>query len=106
MASAHDQPLAKLLSILSPTINLLETKGNLEVSELPQEHLDSIKQLERLGIVHRRNNRIYELQKIRLKKLMDNLGLQVIPAPPPAVESESSSEATVTVTVTTTSSQV
>ncbi|HEY9731367.1 MAG TPA: hypothetical protein V6C89_05610, partial [Drouetiella sp.] len=40
----------------------------------------AIKQLERIGVVHKRNNRCYELQKIRLKKLLGNLGIDQLVA--------------------------
>jgi SHS2 domain-containing protein len=42
--------------------------------------LEAIKQLERIGVVHKRNNRSYELQKIRLKKLLGNLGIETLVA--------------------------
>lgn len=87
MAPLYEQPMIKLLQILSPTINWLDTKGTVEVAEVPSDHLDAIKQLERIGIVHKRNNRCYELQKIRLKKLMGSIGIESlsqVPAPAPA----------------------
>jgi len=72
----YEQPMRKLLGILSPTIFWLDEKGSVDVSDVPGDHQEAIKQLERIGIVHKRNNRCYELQKIRLKKLMDNLGIE------------------------------
>jgi hypothetical protein len=75
MTAYYDQPLRKLLGILSPTITWLSEKGTIEVNSVPGEHVDAIKQLERIGVVHKRNNRLYELQKIRLKKLMDSMGI-------------------------------
>jgi hypothetical protein len=70
-----EQPLRKLLGTLSPTINWLSELGSVDVAKAPGEHLDSIKQLERIGVVHKRNNRQYELQKVRLRKLMDSMGM-------------------------------
>ncbi|MCB9468252.1 MAG: hypothetical protein R3C24_00370 [Cyanobacteriota/Melainabacteria group bacterium] len=71
----YEQPMRKLLGTLSPTITWLKEQGSVDVSAVPDDHIDAIKQLERIGIVHKRNNRCYELQKIRLKKLMGNLGM-------------------------------
>lgn len=71
-----EQPMRKLLGTLSPTISWLSEKGSVDVGSVPEDHLDAIKQLERIGVVHKRNNRCYELQKIRLKKLMGNLGME------------------------------
>ncbi len=82
MTAYYDQPLRKLLGTLSPTINWLGLKGTVEVNNVPTEHVDAIKQLERIGVVHKRNNRLYELQKVRLKKLMDSMGMDVLIAPP------------------------
>lgn len=78
MTAYYDQPLRKLLGALSPTINWLTEKGTVEVSGVPGEHIDAIKQLERIGVVHKRNNRLYELQKVRLKKLMDSMGMATL----------------------------
>jgi hypothetical protein len=78
MTAYYDQPLRKLLGVLSPTINWLTEKGTVEVNSVPGEHVDAIKQLERIGVVHKRNNRLYELQKVRLKKLMDSMGLATL----------------------------
>lgn len=75
MTAYYDQPLRKLLGVLTPTINWLTEKGTVEVNNVPGEHVDAIKQLERIGVVHKRNNRLYELQKVRLKKLMDSMGM-------------------------------
>lgn len=75
MTAYYDQPLRKLLGTLSPTINWLTAEGCVDVNRVPAEHLDAIKQLERIGVVHKRNNRLYELQKVRLKKLMDSMGM-------------------------------
>ena len=74
MTAYYEQPLRKLLGSLSQTINWLLERGNVEVNTVPPEHVEAVKQLERIGIVHKRNNRIYELQKVRLKKLMDSMG--------------------------------
>jgi hypothetical protein len=83
MTSYYDQPLRKLLGTLSPTINWLTEKGTIEVNNVPGEHVDAIKQLERIGVVHKRNNRLYELQKVRLKKLMDSMGMEkLVPIAP------------------------
>lgn len=71
----HEQPMRKLLGSLSPTITWLNEQGSVDVKSVPEDHIDAIKQLERIGIVHKRNNRSYELQKIRLKKLMGTLGM-------------------------------
>ncbi len=76
----YEQPMRKLLGTLSPTIAWLKEQGSVDVSSVPDDHLDAIKQLERIGIVHKRNNRSYELQKIRLKKLMGNLGMESLSA--------------------------
>ena len=84
MTAYYDQPLRKLLGVLSPTINWLTEKGTVEVNSVPGEHVDAIKQLERIGVVHKRNNRLYELQKIRLKKLMDSMGMATLPTAPAA----------------------
>lgn len=81
----YDQPMRKLLGILSPTISWLNEKGSVDVNSVPENHLEAIKQLERIGVVHKRNNRCYELQKIRLKKLMGNLGIEELVKPEPAV---------------------
>lgn len=64
-----EQPMRKLLGVLYPTISWLNEQGSVSISAVPANHLDAIKQLERIGIVYKRNNRSYELQKIRLKKL-------------------------------------
>ncbi len=73
-----EQPMRKLLGTLSPTISWLSEKGSVDVGAVPDDHLDAIKQLERIGVVHKRNNRCYELQRIRLKKLMGNLGMEAL----------------------------
>lgn len=86
MTAYYEQPLRKLLGSLSQTIGWLVERGSVEVSTVPAEHLDAVKQLERIGIVHKRNNRIYELQKVRLKKLMDSMGMDSLPTPTPVVE--------------------
>ena len=70
-----EQPMRKLLVVLSPTISWLKEQGSVAISAVPADHLDAIKQLERIGIVYKRNNRSYELQKIRLKKLLGNEGI-------------------------------
>ena len=75
MTAYYEPPLRKLLGSLSQTITWLIERGNVEVSTVPPEHIEAVKQLERIGIVHKRNNRIYELQKIRLKKLMVSMGM-------------------------------
>jgi hypothetical protein len=59
---------ANFWETLSTTITWLNEKGTVDVSSVPDDHLEAIKQLERIGVVHKRNNRSYELQKIRLKK--------------------------------------
>ncbi|MGH9548420.1 MAG: hypothetical protein ACRD3W_03555, partial [Terriglobales bacterium] len=56
-----------------------------DVGSVPDNHLEAIKQLERIGVVHKRNNRCYELQKIRLKKLMGNLGIETLMAAEPTI---------------------
>ena len=84
MTAYYDQPLRKLLGVLTPTINWLTEKGTVEVNNVPGEHVDAIKQLERIGVVHKRNNRLYELQKVRLKKLMDSMGMDRLVATPKA----------------------
>ena len=89
MTAYYDQPLRKLLGVLSPTITWLTEKGTVEVNSVPGEHVDAIKQLERIGVVHKRNNRLYELQKIRLKKLMDSMGMATLPTAAAMVKSES-----------------
>jgi hypothetical protein len=78
MMPVYDQPMRKLLGILSPTISWLNEKGSVDVGSVPDNHLEAIKQLERIGVVHKRNNRCYELQKIRLKKLLGNLGIETL----------------------------
>ena len=92
MMPLYEQPMRKLLGVLQPTISWLNERGPVDVGEVPADHLDAIKQLERIGIVHKRNNRCYELQKIRLKKLMGSLGIDSLPppvaAPDPAINSE------------------
>jgi hypothetical protein len=80
MMPVYDQPMRKLLGVLSPTISWLNEKGTVDVSSVPDSHLEAIKQLERIGVVHKRNNRSYELQKIRLKKLLGNLGIDELVA--------------------------
>jgi len=83
MTPLYEQPMRKLLGVLSPTISWLDQKGPVEVSDVPADHLEAIKQLERIGVVHKRNNRCYELQKIRLKKLMGSLGIETLAAVTP-----------------------
>lgn len=85
MTSLYDQPMIKLLFSLAPTICFLDSKGSVEVHEVPGDHLESIKQLERIGVVHKRNNRCYELQKVRLKKLLGSIGIETLKSPPPMV---------------------
>ncbi len=80
MMPVYDQPMRKLLGVLSPTISWLNEKGTVDVGAVPDSHLEAIKQLERIGVVHKRNNRCYELQKIRLKKLLGNLGIDQLVA--------------------------
>jgi hypothetical protein len=80
MMPVYDQPMRKLLGVLSPTISWLNEKGTVDVGAVPDGHLEAIKQLERIGVVHKRNNRCYELQKIRLKKLLGNLGIETLVA--------------------------
>ncbi len=77
----YEQPMRKLLGVLQPTISWLNERGPVDVGEVPADHLEAIKQLERIGIVHKRNNRCYELQKIRLKKLMGSLGIESLSPP-------------------------
>src|ERR1700728_2966560 len=67
-----EKPMRKLLGVLYPTISWLSEQGSVAISAVPSDHLDAINQLERIGIVYKRNNRSYELQKIRLKKLLGN----------------------------------
>ena len=81
MTPYYEQPLRKLLGSLSQTIGWLVERGSVEVNTVPAEHLDAVKQLERIGIIHKRNNKIYELQKVRLKKLMDSMGMDSLPPP-------------------------
>ncbi len=88
-----EQPMRKLLGVLYPTISWLNEQGSVAISAVPVDHLDAIKQLERIGIVYKRNNRSYELQKIRLKKLLGNetlesIGQENIECPKPIVEPE------------------
>lgn len=85
MTPYFEQPLRKLLGTLSPTISWLTDMGTVDVNSVPGEHLEAIKQLERIGVVHKRNNRLYELQKVRLKKLMDSMGMDRL-APVATVE--------------------
>lgn len=82
MTPLFEQPMIKLLRILAPTITWLESKGTIEAAEVPTDHLEAIKQLERIGVVHKRNNRCYELQRIRLKKLMGSMGIESLAAMP------------------------
>jgi hypothetical protein len=82
--------MVKLLRILSPTITWLEERGSIDAPDVPADHLEAIKQLERIGVVHKRNNRCYELQRIRLKKLMGSMGIDSlaqfnVPLPQPPV---------------------
>jgi hypothetical protein len=95
MTAYYDQPLRKLLGILSPTISWLTERGTVEVNNVPGEHVDAIKQLERIGVVHKRNNRLYELQKVRLKKLMDSMGMATIVSAPAAIKAETAAAAAV-----------
>jgi hypothetical protein len=74
--AVSEQPMRKLLGVLSPTIFWLSEQGSVAISAVPASHLEAIKQLERIGIVYKRNNRSYELQKIRLKKLLGNATLE------------------------------
>ncbi len=74
--AVSEQPMRKLLGVLSPTIFWLSEQGSVAISAVPANHLEAIKQLERIGIVYKRNNRSYELQKIRLKKLLGNVTLE------------------------------
>ncbi len=85
MMPVYDQPMRKLLGVLSPTISWLNEKGTVDVNAVPESHLEAIKQLERIGVVHKRNNRCYELQKIRLKKLLGNLGIDQLVAEAEAI---------------------
>lgn len=71
-----EQPMRKLLGVLYPTISWLSEQGSVAISAVPTDHLDAIKQLERIGVVNKRNNRSYELQKIRLKKLLGDGSLE------------------------------
>lgn len=84
MAPYVEQPLRKLLGSLSSTISWLGEQGSVDVNTVPDVHVEPIKQLERIGVVHKRNNRQYELQKVRLKKLMDSMGMESLSqlAPP------------------------
>ncbi len=86
MTLFFEQPMRKLLGTLSPTINWLNEKGSVDAGDVPAVHVDAVKQLERIGIVHKRNNRCYELQKIRLRKLLDNLGIELTHIPPSSGE--------------------
>lgn len=88
-----EQPMRKLLGTLSATITWLNEKGTVDVSAVPEDHLEAIKQLERIGVVHKRNNRCYELQKIRLKKLLGNLGIESLATPEYAIAQPMSGEA-------------
>ena len=88
MTAYYDQPLRKLLGVLSPTISWLTERGTVEVNSVPGEHVDAIKQLERIGVVHKRNNRLYELQKVRLKKLMDSMGMATLANAPVTATAE------------------
>jgi hypothetical protein len=80
MMPVFEQPMRKLLGVLYPTISWLSEKGSVDVAAVPESHLEAIKQLERIGVVHKRNNRSYELQKIRLKKLLGNVGIETLVA--------------------------
>lgn len=81
-----EQPMRKLLGVLYPTITWLNERGSVDVGSVPADHMDAIKQLERIGVVHKRNNRCYELQRIRLKKLLGNLGIESLSASMPTNE--------------------
>lgn len=95
----YDQPMRKLLGVLSPTISWLNEKGTVDVGAVPDSHLEAIKQLERIGVVHKRNNRCYELQKIRLKKLLGNLGIDQLVAEAEAITAATPVAATATTVV-------
>lgn len=110
MTPYYEQPLRKVLGSLSQTIGWLIERGTVEVNTVPAEHMEAIKQLERIGIVHKRNNKIYELQKVRLKKLMDSMGMdslnavvkQTLPTTSAAVEPVAASAEPVVAVVSTT----
>jgi len=57
---------------LAPTMNWLSSVEPIAFSEVPQEHAAGIKQLEALGLVHRRNARTCALQRERLKKMLQH----------------------------------
>ncbi len=99
MMPVYDQPMRKLLGVLSPTISWLNEKGTVDVGAVPDSHLEAIKQLERIGVVHKRNNRCYELQKIRLKKLLGNLGIDQLVAEAEAITAATPVAATATTVV-------
>ena len=67
-----DNKILKVLVTLAPTLSWLNQLGTIDTREVPDQHIDALKQLEKLGVVNRRNNRSYEIKKQRLKRILDN----------------------------------
>lgn len=61
-------PILKLLSKCGPALCWLDFSA--PVQAIPEQYIDSLKQLETIGIVFRRNNKTFELRRQRLKQIL------------------------------------
>jgi len=66
----NSDKILDVLLQLAPTINWLFDSEPICAALVPPEHLGRMKQLENLGLAHRRNARNYELQRERLIKML------------------------------------
>lgn len=64
--------ILKVLLTLAPTLSWLNQLGTIDTKEVPEKHTNALKQLEKLGVVNKRNNRSYAVSKRRLKRILEN----------------------------------
>lgn len=63
-----DSPILKILNACRPALRWLDEKG--PTPDVPKKYADSIKMLEKLGFVFRRNNKTFSLRRHRLRKVL------------------------------------
>lgn len=65
-----DSKILNVLSNLGQTLKWLVDSEPIVTDNIPEEHVDALKQLEKMGVVNKRNGRVYELKRQRLKRLL------------------------------------
>lgn len=69
----QDSCMVEVLLQLAPAVNWLNEVEPIDASKIPKLHLDAVKQLEKLGLVFRRNSRTCALQRHRLIRMLKRL---------------------------------